>query len=170
MEMSRPASIISNALSGIFHTSVVLHVHLFPIHICCCEVNQVQILYCGNYLFYLVLSLRRWATHWSAGVRFSAGTRIFSIPYNFQIGSGDHSTSCPADTDGYCRGVKRADREANHTPPSSAEVKNNGAIPPLHNTSSWRDAYLIKHRDNFTLPLLCSLTKLQQNMQDLRFS
>jgi hypothetical protein len=31
----------------------------------------------------------------------------------------------------------------------SGGVKNGGAIPPLPNTSSWRDALLIKHTDNF---------------------
>jgi hypothetical protein len=29
-------------------------------------------------------------------------------------------------------GVKRPGREADHTPPSSVEVKNGGAIPPFH--------------------------------------
>jgi hypothetical protein len=37
-------------------------------------------------------------------------------------------------------GVKRQRREADHSPPTSAEVKNGGAIPPLSNTSSWRGA------------------------------
>jgi hypothetical protein len=37
----------------------------------------------------------------------------------------------------------------NHSSPSSAEVKNCGAIPPLPHMSSWRGAWLIKHRDNF---------------------
>jgi hypothetical protein len=41
-------------------------------------------------------------------------------------------------------GVKRPGREADHSPPSSAEVKKSGAIPPLRNTSSWRDAWLSK--------------------------
>jgi hypothetical protein len=47
-------------------------------------------------------------------------------------------------------GVKRPGREADHSHPSSAEVKEcvelNFHSP---NTPSWRDAYL-KHRDNFT--------------------
>jgi hypothetical protein len=47
--------------------------------------------------------------------------------------------------------VKRPGREADHSLPSSAEVKKGGAIPPLPNMSSWLSAYLIKHRDNFTL-------------------
>jgi hypothetical protein len=33
--------------------------------------------------------------------------------------------------------VKRLGREANHPPPSSAHVKNGGAISPLIHTSSW---------------------------------
>jgi hypothetical protein len=37
-------------------------------------------------------------------------------------------------------GGKRQGREADHPSPSSAEVKNDGAIPPLHHTSSWRGA------------------------------
>jgi hypothetical protein len=47
-------------------------------------------------------------------------------------------------------GVKRPGREADHSPPSSAEVKEWVDLY-FHspNTSSWRDAQL-KHRDNFT--------------------
>jgi hypothetical protein len=37
-------------------------------------------------------------------------------------------------------GVKRPEREADHLPPSSAEVRNGGAITPLPNTSSLRCA------------------------------
>jgi hypothetical protein len=37
-------------------------------------------------------------------------------------------------------GVKRQGREADHTPPSSAEVKNGGAIRPLPHISLWRGA------------------------------
>jgi hypothetical protein len=46
-------------------------------------------------------------------------------------------------------GIKQLGREADHLPPSSAEVK--GAKLYLHspNTPSWRGAQL-KHRDNFT--------------------
>jgi hypothetical protein len=35
--------------------------------------------------------------------------------------------------------VKRQEREADHLPPSSAEIKNGGAVPLLAHTSSWRD-------------------------------
>jgi hypothetical protein len=37
-------------------------------------------------------------------------------------------------------GVKRQGREAEHSPSSSAEAKNGGAIPSLPHTSSWRGA------------------------------
>jgi hypothetical protein len=37
-------------------------------------------------------------------------------------------------------GVKRPGREADHSPPSSAEVKVSGDIPPLPTTPSWCDA------------------------------
>jgi hypothetical protein len=40
-------------------------------------------------------------------------------------------------------GSKMQDREADHSPPSSSEAKNGGAIPPLPDVSSW-------HRGNFT--------------------
>jgi hypothetical protein len=36
--------------------------------------------------------------------------------------------------------VKRLGREADHSLPSSAKVKNSGAIPPLPHTSSWLGA------------------------------
>jgi hypothetical protein len=37
-------------------------------------------------------------------------------------------------------GVQQSEREGDHSPPTSAEVKNGGAIPPLPHTSSWRSA------------------------------
>jgi hypothetical protein len=37
-------------------------------------------------------------------------------------------------------GVKRPGREANHSPPSNAEVKKSGATPPLLHMSSWHSA------------------------------
>jgi hypothetical protein len=37
-------------------------------------------------------------------------------------------------------GIKRPGREADHSPPSSAEVKKGKAIPPLPHTVSWHNA------------------------------
>jgi hypothetical protein len=45
-------------------------------------------------------------------------------------------------------GAKRPVRETNHSPPTSAEVKNDGVIPPLPLMSSWHNAELSKHREN----------------------
>jgi hypothetical protein len=49
-------------------------------------------------------------------------------------------------------GVKRPGREADHSPPSSAEVKNAWSYTstPPYVFMAW---CLVKHRDNFTLPL-----------------
>jgi hypothetical protein len=54
--------------------------------------------------------------------------------------------------------VTRQRCEADHPPPSVAEVKKVGAIPPLPHTYSWADAKLIKLKDNFTLPLTVSIS------------
>jgi hypothetical protein len=52
-------------------------------------------------------------------------------------------------------GVNLPGRKTDRSSPSSAKVKNFGAIPPLPHTSSCRYAKLIKNRDRFyVLPLL----------------
>jgi hypothetical protein len=77
---------------------------------------------------------------WTAGIRFPAGVRHFSLLYSIQTDSGAHSASCPVGNGGSFPGVKRPGREADHSPPSSAEVKNGGALPPLPHTLPWCDA------------------------------
>jgi hypothetical protein len=53
-------------------------------------------------------------------------------------------------------GIKRPGRKADHSPPSSAEVKECVDLYfHFPNTSSWRGAQL-KHRDNFSFYLLIS--------------
>jgi hypothetical protein len=51
-------------------------------------------------------------------------------------------------------GVKRQGREVEDSPPSSAEVKNGGIIPPLLPRPSWHGAQLIRHRKKFKFYLL----------------
>jgi hypothetical protein len=46
--------------------------------------------------------------------------------------------------------VKQQEREADHSPPSSGNVKNGGAITSFPQASSWHGASLIKPWDNFT--------------------
>jgi hypothetical protein len=56
--------------------------------------------------------------------------RFFSTPYRpDQLGA--YSASYPMSPGSSFFGVKRPGRETDHSPPSSAEVKNGGAIPPL---------------------------------------
>jgi hypothetical protein len=78
--------------------------------------------------------------------------KVFSalnIPWEFLAGAGSFSLSwVPA---ALSLGVKRPESEADHSPPSSAEVKDCVELY-LHfsNTPSWRGALLKKkHRDNF---------------------
>jgi hypothetical protein len=54
-------------------------------------------------------------------------------------------------------GVKRPGHEAYDSPPSSAEVKNDGTIPQIPHMSSWLSTSLMKHRDNFTVIILLAL-------------
>jgi hypothetical protein len=53
--------------------------------------------------------------------------RLWGPPASTQLVPGTLST-----------GVKQQGREADHSDPSSAEVKNGGAISPFSHTSSWR--------------------------------
>jgi hypothetical protein len=59
------------------------------------------------------------------GVRFSAGAKDFSSIPCVQTGSGAHPASCTVGTGGPFPVAKaRPGRDANHSPPSSAEVEN----------------------------------------------
>jgi hypothetical protein len=57
-------------------------------------------------------------------VRLPAGSGNFSLHHRFQNGSGAHPASYPMATRGSFPGVRRPGCEADHSPPSSAEVKN----------------------------------------------
>jgi hypothetical protein len=62
---------------------------------------------------------------------------LLSIAYRLalgssvQTGSGVHQVSYPMDTGALSPGVKWPGRDADHSPPSSAEVKKGGALLPL---------------------------------------
>jgi hypothetical protein len=59
------------------------------------------------------------------GVRSPAGAKDFSFNLCVQTGSGAHPASCTMGTGGHFPGVKaRPGRDADHSPPSSAEVVN----------------------------------------------
>jgi hypothetical protein len=61
---------------------------------------------------------------WAIEVRSPTGAEDFSSSPCVQIGSGAHPASYPMGTGGTCPGGKaRPGRDANHSTPSSAEVK-----------------------------------------------
>jgi hypothetical protein len=78
----------------------------------------------------------------------------FSQFHSVQIGSGAPPASYPMRTTVSGEGQKQFTGLdwTDQSFPSSAEVRNSRAIPPLPHTSSW----LIKHSDNCTI-LCCSL-------------
>jgi hypothetical protein len=86
---------------------------------------------------------------WRAGFQFLANAIYFSLLHVVQTGFGGHQASYPMGIMGSFAGERRQGREAEHSAPYSAEVKNGRAIPQLPLRSSWRSAKLIKHRDNF---------------------
>jgi hypothetical protein len=57
-------------------------------------------------------------------VRFPAGAGNSSLYHRVQIGCGAHPASYPMGTGDYFPGLKLKGREADHSPPSSAEAKN----------------------------------------------
>jgi hypothetical protein len=63
-------------------------------------------------------------------------SRDVSFLHSVQTGTGAQPVSYPMCT----RGIKRSEREYDRALPSSAEVKNGGAIPPLPDISSWHSA------------------------------
>jgi hypothetical protein len=63
-------------------------------------------------------------TDWTTGVRSPTEAEDFSSSLCVQTGSGTHLASCPMGTGGPFPGGKaRPGRDADHSPPSSAEVK-----------------------------------------------
>jgi hypothetical protein len=71
-------------------------------------------------------------SYWLDGqIRFSAGARVVSFLHSLQTDSEDHLASYKIGTCGFFLEVKRPEREANQSPPSSAEIKNVGVMPPL---------------------------------------
>jgi hypothetical protein len=62
---------------------------------------------------------------WAIGVRSPAGAKDFSCSLCVKAGSGAHPASCTMGTGGPFPGGKaRPARDADHSPPSSAEVEN----------------------------------------------
>jgi hypothetical protein len=80
--------------------------------------------------------------NWGVGVRVPVRSRIFSTSSRPALGSTHpHIQWVPGAPSPV---VRRPGREANHSPPASAEVKKMCSLRPLYHTPS------VKHRDNFT--------------------
>jgi hypothetical protein len=75
--------------------------------------------------------------------------RNFSLRHRVKTGSGGQLAPYPMGKWAVCSGIKRPKREADNSPPSSAEVKNAWSytsIPP-YVFMAW---CLVIHRDNFS--------------------
>jgi hypothetical protein len=68
---------------------------------------------------------------WTTGLRFPARARDFPLLHSVHIGLGAHPVFCLTDIGVPTPGIWRPRREIDHSPPSSFEVKNGEAIPPL---------------------------------------
>jgi hypothetical protein len=79
----------------------------------------------------------------------------WKVTWCVQTGSGAHPASYSLGTGGSSLELKRPRREAGHSPPSNAEIKNAWSYntTPQYAFMAW---CLVnkKHRDEFTLPLL----------------
>jgi hypothetical protein len=142
---------IRTATNKLLLTSTQIHasrlqfiIALYLVTVICSNMDNNVMLTIANFYF---LSRDRSVgtpTGWMAGVPLPVGVRFLFSPQRPDC-SWAHLAS-PMGTGAFSPGVKRPGREANHSPPSSAEVKYCGTAPPLPNTSSCRGAQLIKHR------------------------
>jgi hypothetical protein len=76
-----------------------------------------------------------WATGWMIGGLSPGRGWEFSLHHCVQTGSGAHPASYPAVPEALSLGVKQPGCEADHSPPSSAEVKDVWSCfstPPVH--------------------------------------
>jgi hypothetical protein len=74
------------------------------------------------------------------GVQFQAEVRDFFFSITFTPAPGLIQSAIQWAPGAVSPEVKRQGREAEHSPPSSVEVKNGGAIPRLPHISSWSHA------------------------------
>jgi hypothetical protein len=81
--------------------------------------------------------VKRRAAGWRVRVQFPTGARESSLLLSSQTGSG-----FPPRWELFLGGVKQPGHETDYSPPSNAELKNDGAIQPLTLKSSWHCAYL----------------------------
>jgi hypothetical protein len=85
-----------------------------------------------------------------------------SLHHRVHNGSGAHPSSYPMGTTDISLGIKRPEREADHSPPSSAEVKNAWSYTsiPQYVFMAW---CLVKHRDNFTFYIFYMISRKRRH-------
>jgi hypothetical protein len=95
------------------------------------------------------------------GFDFRRGAENFSLHHRVQNGSGTTQPPIQFVPGALSLGVKRPKREADHSPPYSAEVKNVWSY-----TSTPQYAFmvrcLVKHRDNFTFTFYSTIAVLRR--------
>jgi hypothetical protein len=98
------------------------------------------------------ITLGCWLDDRCSRVLFPAGAGDFSLLHRFQNSSESHPVFCPLGTRASFPGERRLGREADHSPPSRAEVKNAWCYTstPQYIFMAW---CLVKHRNNFTFTL-----------------
>jgi hypothetical protein len=70
------------------------------------------------------------------GFDFRQAQEIFLFPIDFKLTLGPNQPPIKWVLEALSLGVKRQEREADHSPPSSVDVKNGGTIPPLRRMCS----------------------------------
>jgi hypothetical protein len=140
--------IISRCVLWYFLSLIVFEVHAY-----CChnqstlghQTTHTYIIFCFsiNTVYTRAVtaqSVQRCATCWTIGL-----LGFHSLHHRIQNGSGVHPASYPMGNRGSFRGGKGPGREADHSPPPSAEVKECVELY-LHspNTPSWRGAQFKK--------------------------
>jgi hypothetical protein len=81
-------------------------------------------------------------------------SKNFSLLNSVHTGSGVTQPPIQWASSGLSLREKRPGCVVDHSPPTCAEVKKGGAVPPFPRTPSWRSAPLITQRGNFILPFL----------------
>jgi hypothetical protein len=94
----------------------------------------LDIFFCVYFLVSRICSSVDIATGWMTGVRFPTRQDIFLFSTGSRPALEPTQPSIQWVPRGFSLGVKRRSREAEHSLPSGAEVKNCGALPPLPHT------------------------------------
>lgn len=64
----------------------------------------------------------------------------FSVLHSVETGFAAHPASYAMNTGAFPPGIKRLKVESDHSPPSSAEFKRDGVVPPITHTTPWHGA------------------------------